>query len=175
MFSIQMMRLIENHAESLAREVVEDLRTNEHVPSHVQIPREELASRIFALYRNLGNWIGDPKDDAIRIEYEKWGSIRRVQGIPPSELVYCLVLTKKHLRRYIREHWSVAFSRDRIASGELAPLELYSIQELNYLVGDFFDRALYYLLRGYETQLGEPIRASRSEECYRTQPAQPRN
>ena len=70
----------------------------------------------------------------------------------PSELAYSLVLTKKHLRRYIREHWSVVFSGDRIATGELAPLELYSIQELNYLVGDFFDRALYYLLRGYEKQ-----------------------
>jgi hypothetical protein len=26
-------------------------------------------------------------------------------------------------------------------------VELYSIQELNYLVGDFFDRALYHLVR----------------------------
>jgi hypothetical protein len=34
----------------------------------------------------------------------------------------------------------------------MVPLELYSIQELNYVVGDFFDRALYYLLRGYEAQ-----------------------
>jgi hypothetical protein len=34
----------------------------------------------------------------------------------------------------------------------MVPLELYSIQELNYVVGDFFDRALYYLLRGYELE-----------------------
>ena len=34
---------------------------------------------------------------------------------------------------------------------ELVPVELYSIQELNYLVGDFFDRALYHLVRGYES------------------------
>ena len=175
MLSIHLIKLIENHAESLTREVVQDLRANEHTTSQVQIPQDELASRIFTLYRNLGNWLGDPNDDAIRNEYEKWGSIRRSQGIPPSELVYCLILTKKHLRHYIREHWSVVFSGDRIASGELAPLELYSIQELNYLVGDFFDRALYYLLRGYETQLCEPTRASHSEKCYRTLPAQPRN
>jgi len=152
MLSIHLIKLIEAHAESLTHEVIEDLLTNEHTPSQKRIPKEELGSRIFALYKNLGNWIGDPKDDAIRSEYEKWGSIRRHQAIPPSELAYCLILTKKHLRRYIREHWSVVFSGDRIATGELAPLELYSIQELNYLVGDFFDRALYYLLRGYETQ-----------------------
>ena len=152
MLSIHLIKLIEAHAESLTHEVIEDLLTNEHTPSQKHIPKEELASRIFALYKNLGNWIGDPKDDAIRSEYERWGSIPRQQGIPPSELAYCLILTKKHLRRYIREHWSVVFSGDRIATGELAPLELYSIQELNYLVGDFFDRALYYLLRGYEKQ-----------------------
>jgi hypothetical protein len=51
---------------------------------------KELASRIVALYRNLGNWIGEPKDDAIRSEYERWGSIRCAKGIPPSELAYCL-------------------------------------------------------------------------------------
>ena len=174
MLSMHQIKLIENHAESLTREVVADLRTNEHTPSQVQIPQDELASRIFALYRNLGNWIGDPKDDAIRKEYEKWGIIRGGQGLPPSELAYCLILTKKHLRRYIREHWSVVFSGDRIATGELAPLELYSIQELNYLVGDFFDRAMYYLLRGYEMQCAEPTSTNQGEEFYRTQPAQPR-
>jgi hypothetical protein len=46
----------------------------------------------------------------------------------------------------------VVFSGDRFVSGEMVPLELYSIQELNYVVGDFFDRALYYLLRGYELE-----------------------
>jgi hypothetical protein len=27
----------------------------------------------------------------------------------------------------------------------LVPVELYDIQELNYMAGDFFDNALYYL------------------------------
>ena len=35
---------------------------------------------------------------------------------------------------------------------ELLPLELHSIQELNYQVGEFFDRALYHLARGYESE-----------------------
>lgn len=128
------------------------MQTNEHTRSHALIPKEELSSRVLALYRNLGNWIGDPKDDAIRHEYEEWGRIRCQQGIPTSEIVFCLILIKKHLRQYIREHGSVVFSGEPLVSGEMVPLELYSIQELNYVVGDFFDRALYYLLRGYEAQ-----------------------
>ena len=34
---------------------------------------------------------------------------------------------------------------------ELVPVELYAVQELNYLVGDFFDKALYHLVCGNET------------------------
>ena len=152
MFSRRLIKLIETHAESLTHAVVEDVQTNEHTRSLVPIPKEELGSRVLALYRNLGNWIGDPKDDAIRHEYEEWGRIRCEQGIPTSEIFFCLILIKKHLRMYIREHAAVVFSGDRLVSDEMVPLQLYSIQELNYVVGDFFDRALYYLLRGYELQ-----------------------
>ena len=152
MLSRRLIKLIETHAESLAHEVVEDVQINEHTRSLVRIPKEELGSRVLALYRNLGNWIGDPNDDAIRHEYEQWGRTRCQQGVPMSEIAFCLILIKKHLRMYIREHAAVVFSGDRLVSGEMVPLELYSIQELNYVVGDFFDRALYYLLLGYELQ-----------------------
>lgn len=162
MLSVRLIKLIETHADSLTREVVDDLLTNEHTRSHLRIPKEQLAPRIFRLFQNLGNWIGDPKDNAIRAEYEECGSLRCGQGIPMSEIIYSLILTKKHLRRYIREHGFVEFSGDRITSGELVPLELYSIQELNYVVGDFFDRALYYLTRGYEMKATDKRAAVRS-------------
>jgi len=153
MLSRRIIKLIETHADSLTQEVVQDVQTNEHTRSHARIPTEELSFRVLTLYRNLGNWIGDPKDDAIRHEYEEWGKTRCQQGIPTSEIAFCLILIKKHLRSYIREHAAVVFSGDRLVPGEMVPLELYSIQELNYVVGDFFDRALWYLLRGYEFQV----------------------
>ncbi|MGP8260387.1 MAG: hypothetical protein ACLQM6_10595 [Acidobacteriaceae bacterium] len=162
MFSVQIIKLIETRAESLTHEVVADLLTNEHTTSYRRIPKEEVAQRALAFYQNLGNWIGDPKDDAIRAEYEKWGAIRCRQGIPVSEIVYSLMLRKKHLRRCIREYGSVESSGQRIASGEPLPLALYNIQELNYLVVDFFDRALYYIMRGYEMQAkAKPSAAAR--------------
>jgi hypothetical protein len=160
MLSHRLIKLIETHAESLTREVVQDVQTNQHTRSHARIPKEELSSRVLALYRNLGNWIGDPKDDAICHEYEEWGRNRCQEGIPTSEIVFCLILIKKHLRQYIREHGAIIFSGEPLISGEMLPLELYSIQELNYVVGDFFDRALYYLLRGFEAQAKTQKRAA---------------
>ncbi|POA47863.1 hypothetical protein C1884_31160, partial [Pseudomonas sp. GW460-R15] len=82
--------------------------------------------------------------------YEDWGRTRFRQGIPFSEVVYALMLTKRHLRKFIKEHGLVDFSGDRIAPEEFMPMGLYAIQELNYQVGDFFDTALYHLVRGYE-------------------------
>jgi len=151
-FSVQIIKLIEANAESLAHQVVADLLTNEHTPSYRRIPKDEITQRNFAFYRNLGNWIGDPKDDAVRAEYEKWGEIRCRQGIPVSEIAYSLILRKKHLRRCIREYVFAGPSGEQSASGEPLPLVLYNVQELNYLIGDFFDRALYYILRGYDKQ-----------------------
>ena len=151
MLANRLIQMIENHSEALTQEALQDVLTNENSISFRKVPRTELKPRIAALYQNLGKWIGNPNEDYIRQEYEDWGRTRFRQGIPFSEIVYVLMLTKRHLRKFIREHGLVTFSGDRVTPGELVPVELYSIQELNYLVGDFFDRALYHLVRGYES------------------------
>ena len=150
MLATRVIQLIETHAQSLTRQAMDDILTNERTTSFRQVPRAELEPRIAALYQNLGKWIGDPREEGVREEYEYWGRTRLRQGIPLSAIVYCVILTKKHLRRFIREHGLVAFAGDRVTPGELVPVELYGIQELNYMVGDFFDQALYYLACGYE-------------------------
>ncbi len=150
MLVIRLIQLIENHAKSLTQEAMQDVLTNENTMSFQKVPKAELEPRIASLYQNLGKWLGDPNDDDIRQEYESWGRTRFRQGIPFSEIVYVLMLTKRHLRKFIRDHGLIIFSGDRVTPDELVPVELYAIQEFNYLVGDFFDRALYYLVRGYE-------------------------
>ena len=150
MLANRLIQLIENHSESLTQEALHDVLTNQNTVSFRKVPRAELKPRIASLYQNLGGWIGCPSEDDIRHEYEDWGRTRFRQGIPFSEIVYVLILTKKHLQKFIREHGLVDFSGDRVTPDELVPVELYAIQELNYLVGDFFDKALYHLVRGYE-------------------------
>ncbi len=152
MLTARLVRLIENHSEGLTREALRDLATNSRTRSFQAVPPAELEPRIGSLYRNLGAWIGDPRDDAVQAEYEEWGRIRYRQGIPLSEIVYAVLLIKHHLRRYIRDHGLVEFSADPAASGEFLPVHLHGLQELNEMVGEFFDRALYYLARGYEAE-----------------------
>jgi hypothetical protein len=152
MLSARLIQLIETHSDALTRETMEDIATNERTRSFRVVPTPELKSRVFAIFHNLGKWITGPDHEAVRLDFEAWGRTRFRQGIPLSEIVYSLILLKSHLRRYIREHGLVELHGEHTAHGELLPVELYSIQELNYLVGEFFDRALYHLARGYEAE-----------------------
>ena len=147
MLTSRLMELIEARATSLTHEALQDIVTNERTSSFRRVPIAELEPRIAALYLNLGKWVGNPQEEAVQKEYEEWGRTRYRQGIPLSEIVYCLILAKAHLRRFIREHGLVSFSGDRVTPDELVPVQLHGIQELNYMIGEFFDRALYHLNR----------------------------
>jgi hypothetical protein len=152
MLGARLLLLIQAHAGALTHDVVRDLKTNARTPTFRRLDIADVETRVSALFQNLGKWIGEADEHAVRLEYEEMGRVRFREGVPVSELVYALLITKQHLRGYIREHGLVDFAGDRIASQELLPLELHSIQELNYRVGEFFDRALYHLARGYESE-----------------------
>jgi hypothetical protein len=152
MLGARLLQLTQAHAEPLSRDVMDDLMTNERTPTFRRLNAADVHTRVLALFYNLGRWIGDPDDNAVRDEYEQWGRVRFREGVPISELVYALVIMKSHLGRYVREHGLVDFAGDRVAPQELLPLELHSIQEVNYQIGEFFDRALYHLARGFEAE-----------------------
>jgi hypothetical protein len=152
LLSARLIELIQTHAEYLTRDVLKDYATNPRTRHWRVVSSSELEQRVFRTYHNLGNWIGDPREDAVQAEYEEWGRKRYRNRIPLSEIVYAVILLKQHLRKYIRQHGLIEYSRERQAPQEMLPVHLYGIQELNYLVGDFFDKALYYLARGYEME-----------------------
>ena len=152
MLGAHLLLLIQAHAADLTREVVTELRTNERTSTFRRLDPADVEMRVSTLFFKLGQWIGNADEDAVRVEYEAMGRVRFREGVPVSELVYALLITKHHLRRYIREHGLMESAGDRIVPQEYLPLELYSVQELNYQVGEFFDRALYHLARGHESE-----------------------
>ena len=160
MLGAHLLQLIQAHAGRLSRDVMDDLMTNARTPTFRRLNPTDVETRVSALFYNLGKWIGDADETAVRDEYEDMGRARCREGVPVSELVYALLVSKSHLRRYIREHGLVDFAGDRVAAQELLPLELHSIQEVNYRVGEFFDRALYHLARGYEAEARDKSRRS---------------
>lgn len=139
MLSVRLVQLVEGHAEELTRGVLDDLKSNRRTPAYHSLHREELHLRVYDVYRNLGRWLGGKTDDLIRATYSELGEKRCHEGIPLSEVVYALVLTKYHLRDYIRSSGFVD-----------SAVDLYQEQELHRLLGQFFDKAIYHTVRGYE-------------------------
>jgi len=139
MLSARLVQMIEDHAEELTRGVVNDLLTNQRTPHYHRLTHEELHHRTYTVYRNLGHWLSHKTDEMIEANYTELAKKRFVEGIPLSEVVYALVLVKFHMRDYIR------------SAGLMdSAVELHQEQELHRLVGNFFDRAIYYTVRGYE-------------------------
>ena len=138
MLAQRLVRLIEDHAEAISRGLVADLQSNPRTPAFQSLSSDELHRRIYEVYHNLGHWLARETDETIESAYRELGKIRFAQDIPLGELVYALILTKNHLREYVR---SSALLDSAVA--------LYQELELQRLVGQFFDKAIYYTVRAY--------------------------
>ena len=141
MLSARLVQIIEDHAEELTRGVIHDLQTNRRTPAYHHLSHEELHHRVYDVYRNLGHWLNHETDEAIDASYSELGKKRLTEGIALSEVVYALIVTKYHLRDYIRSAGLVE-----------SAVELYQEQELHRLVGHFFDKGIYFTVRGYECE-----------------------
>jgi hypothetical protein len=67
------------------------------------------------------------------------GKERRIEGFSLSEVVSALSLTKKHI-------WEFALSRETWSR----TIDIYMVLEFAKRISIFFDRAVYYVAKGYD-------------------------
>jgi len=139
MLSDRLVRMIESHAAELTSALVEDIRSNPRTASYHRLSTEAIQHRTYHVYKDLGSWLNNKAEEDIESNYTRLGKEREAEGIPLSEVVYALVLTKYHLRDYIR-----------VSGLTNSAMDLYQALELQRLLGQFFDKAIYYTVRAYE-------------------------
>ncbi len=139
MLSARLIQMIQDHAEDLTRELLQDLASNARTPAYHKLAQDELHQRVYDVYHNLGRWLGDKSDESVEARYSGLGRTRASEKVPLSEVIYALILIKEHLRGYIRRAGLVG-----------SAVELYAEEELQLMIGHFFDKALYYTVKGYE-------------------------
>ena len=152
MIAARLIELVELHSSQLSADVGRDLRTNPSTPGFHSVPLDELQERFFDILRHLGDWLGEPQSERVRQEFTEWGARRFDQRIPLSEIVYAIIVFKRHLRRYVRDHGLVDVAFPRVEGDYLLPMHLHGLQELNTSIGQFFDEALYYAALAYEAE-----------------------
>jgi len=143
MLSARLVQVIEAHAEQLTHGLIDDLLSNRHTSHYHQLAREELHDRIYDVYHNFGRWLSNETESAIESSYTHLGRKRFAEGIPLNEIVYSLGLIKHHLLDCIQFSGMIDTAMD-----------LHGDRELQRLVGRFFDKAVYYTVKGFEHAAG---------------------
>ena len=139
MLSLKLVQLIEKHSDQLAQGLCEKLRRAEKTKHFLQVPGDELEAGASDVYRHLGEWLLTKTETDIELRYKDIGARRAAQGVPLDEWVWAIILTKEHLWGFLQRESLL----DRA-------FEVYGELELLRLLDQFFDRAIYYGLMGYQ-------------------------
>lgn len=133
------VRLIEDHSDALAASLLHKVQKSSRTESYSRVPEEDLKQRVTDIYRHLGEWLLHKNEADIEQRYTEIGARRAHQGVPLSELIWAIVLTKHNLWEFILDE---AYPE--------RPLEILGRQELLQLLDQFFDRAIHSAAVGYE-------------------------
>lgn len=139
MVGSRLVHLIERHAEELAAGLTAKLRQSELTSDFRKVPAEELQRTTAELYHNLGEWLLRKTEKDIENHFVSIAQHREADGVRLPQFVWAVVMSRNHLYRFLVGQ---AFA-DSI-------FELYGELELQELLNQFFERAIYYGVVGYE-------------------------
>jgi hypothetical protein len=139
MVGSRLVRLIEKHSEELAVGLAAKLRQSEFTSDFRKIPADEVERTTALLYHNLGEWLLKKTEKDIEGHFVSLAQHRAADGVRLPQFVWAIVISRNHLYQFLLGH---AFA-DSI-------FELYNELELQQLLSQFFERAIYYGVIGYE-------------------------
>jgi len=138
MLAYRLLRLVETHSDALAAGLLEKAKTSPLLPDYNNVPPEDLRQQVREIYRHLAEWLSKSELD-IEKRYLEVGAKRAQQGVPLSQLIWAIILTKNNLWDFLKKE--AVLDRPAEISGEL---------EVEQLLDQFFDRAVYYAAVGFE-------------------------
>jgi hypothetical protein len=134
----KLVALIEDHADELTARMVRLVRENPATEGYHRIGDVELGERARLVYSNLGQWLSETSESHVEGEYYRIGKLRHREGIPLSQVVMALLLTRRNLWHFVE------------SQGGDTILDLRQQLDLELMVVRFFDRAIHHAVRGYE-------------------------
>ena len=139
MIALRLVRLIEDHADVLAEQLLKKFRESEKTRDFARVPAEELRDRVREILQHLGEWLLHKKESEIEVRYREIGARRASQQVALSDYCWAIGLTKDHLWEFLQRQGFLQ-----------SIMDLYGELELLRLLDQFFDRAMYYVTVGYE-------------------------
>jgi hypothetical protein len=138
MLSIRLVQLIEAHWEEIANHLIREVRKHPDMQNLARRPDAELRGWCREILENL-EYLVARREDSVQRRFRVLGRLRFEEHIPLHEAILRLQLLKTEIFNFVREQ-----------SFAMTVLELYREEELQVLIGGFFDSCLYQVVRGYE-------------------------
>jgi len=151
----RLMRLIETHANALADALETKIATSDRCTDYSRVPSDELKTLVGGIYGQLGQWLVTKTEEDVERRYTMIGARRAEQFVPVSQLLWCIVMVKENLWDYLKNNESLENTA-----------QIFGELELMQMVDQFFDRAMYYAVRGHER-----VREARLSELTKSKPA----
>ena len=147
MMLYRLVRLIENHSQSLAACLLDQVEASELTKNYQRnVPGEELKERVYEIYRHLGEWLIGKDETDLQNRYLQIGARRSAQRVPLSEVIWVIVLTKENLWEFVKKEAILE-----------RPVEVFGELEMLQLLEQFFDRAIYFASVGYELAVADQV------------------
>jgi hypothetical protein len=143
MLAYKLVRLIETHSDALATTLVAKVQTSDLTRSYRHVPPQDLKATVGEIYQHLGEWLLGKSSFDIERRYQEIGARRVHQGVPISELIWVIILTKETLWEFLKKE-----------STPEQPVEAFGELEMLQLLDQFFDRAVHSASIGYEKAIG---------------------
>ena len=140
MYSFKLIQLIEARADHLSEGLMHRLKKSDRCSGLLQrVPSDELKRRSYEIYRDLSDWLLHKTESELEERYVVLGMKRATQGVPYTDLLWAISMTKEYL-------WAFMLAEGLFAE----PIDVFGEIDLLCSMDRFFNRILYFAAMGYE-------------------------
>lgn len=140
MLSDRLAWLLEKHADRLTQGWITMLKSNVNTQSYHNIEDTSLVARIREVYEKMSLWLDwEVSTKDLARYFMMIGQERKRENIAISEIVYAVILARRNLFDHL--------NKENVPE---TALDLQRIIEFNTRVNYFFDKAVYFVIKGYE-------------------------
>jgi hypothetical protein len=140
----KLIQHLKDDADRMSERLLEKIRNSRRCSELLlRVPAEEHKKYAGDVYHDLLMWLVEENESLLE-HYVGLGKLRAQQGVPFSDLFWAVCITREYLWEYIQQECLIE-----------EPVEFWGGVMLLRSLNQFFDRALYLALLGYEMASAE--------------------
>jgi len=140
MRAAKLVQHMKTNADRMSEAVMQKIKTSDRCTElFLKVPAEEQRQSTLNIYSDLTAWLATERDSSIEQRYIALGVRRAHQQVPFSDLYWAVCIAHEHLWNYMQEECLLD-----------EPVEFWGGVMLLHSLNQFFDRALYFALIGYQ-------------------------